>query len=173
MFPAFLGGNWTLRAPRHPWEGGNSWSQGMCCITDLNVTKQHSMRNVTYIYCPCRETVGLTGLQDLKGLRERKVKGWVCYSQCVHINSNISAVRLCVTPDFQSAVVAAAAHRSSCVCSLHRVHLGYLVHQVPEGWMGPLAWLVLRDQLVRKVQRVSRDRRWLYSHWLQILCCRH
>lgn len=70
-----LGGNWTLRAPRHPWEGGNSWSQGMCCITDLNTTKQHPMRNVTNINSPCRETVGLTGLQDLKGLRERKVKG--------------------------------------------------------------------------------------------------
>lgn len=47
----------------------------MCCITDLNITKQHPMRNVTNIYCLCRETVGLTGLQDLKGLRERKVKG--------------------------------------------------------------------------------------------------
>lgn len=73
--PHFLGGNWTLRARWHPWEGGNSWSQGMCCITDLNIRKQHPMRNVTNIYCPCRETVGLTGLQDLKGLRERKVKG--------------------------------------------------------------------------------------------------
>ncbi|KAG7231881.1 hypothetical protein INR49_010136 [Caranx melampygus] len=37
--------------------------------------------------------------------------------------------------------------------------LVYLVLLVPEGWMGPLVLLVLRDQLVVEALRGSRDRR--------------
>lgn len=49
---------------------------------------------------------------------------------------------------------------TNCLYASCRVRLGYLVLLDQEGWMGSRAWLALRDQLVLKAPRVSRDRRW-------------
>lgn len=140
----FLGRHWSCWSSRRPWKRGTCGPKGTCrntcAVEELFWRKHRSL---------ClqgeRGFDGIAGPKGTQGEKGERVRHWL---QSYKNNLTLAAV-CCIC------------------CSSCRAHLEYLVPLVRGGWMEHLAWLAPRDHLVKKVQRVFRDRRCLITRFVQ------